>query len=187
MLFENTWNQITAWFHDRSERAKLVRSFNEMAKAAFVTGLAPTALKASMSRGVGAYRHEFSAWLNTGFRIQALSGRQLTKEEMMFIGQVVLGDTTLVRRLVVLGWDTLEVHDNCGHYGCRWKLIDYAEMESRKLYPLRRLFKSNQSPLLRHRQRAATRSCRTGRGNVKNVRGAKPQHFPIWERLLTTM
>lgn len=128
MLFENAWNKITEWFHDRSERAKLVRSFNEMARAAFVRGDAPTALKASMSKGVAGYRHEFSAWHNTGFRIQALAGRKLSKEEMMFIGNVVLADATLVRRLIVLGWDTLEVHDNCGCFGCRWKLIDYGKI-----------------------------------------------------------
>lgn len=75
-----------------------------------------------------AYKHQFSAWINTGFRIQALSGRSLSKEEMIFIGNVILADTELVRRLVVLGWDTLEVHDDVGRYGCRWKLIDYAKI-----------------------------------------------------------
>lgn len=30
MFFENTWNRITAWFRDRSERAKLIEGFNEM-------------------------------------------------------------------------------------------------------------------------------------------------------------
>ena len=59
---------------------------------------------------------------------QALSGRSLSKEEMIFIGNVILADTELVRRLVVLGWDTLEVHDDVGRYGCRWKLIDYAKI-----------------------------------------------------------
>ena len=128
MLFANTWNNIVEWFRDRSERNQLVRSFNQSAKDAFVMGLAPTMLKASISKGNSAYRHQFSAWLNTGFRIQALSGRALTKDEMVVIGMVVLHDTTLVRRLIALGWDTLEIHDDTGYYGCRWKLIDYANM-----------------------------------------------------------
>lgn len=91
-------------------------------------GLAPTMLKASISRGKSEYKHQFSAWINTGFRIQALSGRALTRNEMVVIGQVVLHDTGLVRRLVALGWDTLEIHDDTGAYGCRWKLIDHANM-----------------------------------------------------------
>lgn len=28
-MLDNTWNNILDWFRDRSERAKLVRSFNE--------------------------------------------------------------------------------------------------------------------------------------------------------------
>lgn len=40
-MFENTWNNIIDWFRDRSERAKLVRSFNDSAKNSFVAGIAP--------------------------------------------------------------------------------------------------------------------------------------------------
>lgn len=47
---------------------------------------------------------------------------------MLVIGQVILAYTPLVRNLVSLGWDTLEVHDDTGTYGCRWKLIEYARM-----------------------------------------------------------
>lgn len=128
MLFENSWNRIVEWFKDRSERAKLVRSFNESARSAFISGLAPTALKASISRGCPEYRHEFSAWMNTGFRIQALTGRQLDKAEIVIIGHVILSNETLVRRLVVLGWDTLEIHCDAGRYGCRWRLSEYANI-----------------------------------------------------------
>lgn len=126
MFFENTWNKITAWFHDRSERAKLIAGFNEMSRESFVKGETPTVLKASSSRGCSEYKHEFSTWFNSGFRIQALSGRQLSKKEMELIGLVILSDTTLVRRLIVLGWDTLEVCDNIGGFGCRWSLVEYA-------------------------------------------------------------
>ncbi len=128
MNFENIWNTIVEWFQDRSERNQLVRSFNNSAREAFINGYAPTMLKASISKGNPNYRHQFSAWMNTGFRIQALSGRALSKDEMKIIGLVVLHDTALVRRLVALGWDTLEIHDDTGIYGCRWRLIDYAQI-----------------------------------------------------------
>lgn len=128
MFFENTWNIITTWFADRRERSILIREFNNNARASFVRGEAPTVLKASTSKGMSQYRHEFSAWFNTGFRIQALTGRQLSKNEIMNIGQAIMSNTKLVRRLMVLGWDTLEVHDNGGCYGCRWRLADYANI-----------------------------------------------------------
>jgi hypothetical protein len=124
-MLDNTWNNILDWFGDRSERAKLVRSFNESARSAFVDGIAPTLLKASISKGESLYRHQFSNWLNTGFRIQAFTGRVLTKDELTHIGKVILDDSILVRRLIVLGWDTLEIHGDAGTYGCRWQLKDY--------------------------------------------------------------
>ena len=34
----------------------------------------------------------------------------------------------LVRKLISLGWDTLEVHDNHGINGCKWALKDYGNM-----------------------------------------------------------
>jgi len=61
---------------------------------------------------------EFSKFLSGGFRIKALSGTALTREEQMQIGLVILSDEMLVRHLISLGWDTLEVHDSVGkrHY-----------------------------------------------------------------------
>ena len=124
-MFANTWNNIITWFKDRSERAKLIRSFNEAARHAFINGIAPSLLKASMSKGDSTYRHQFSNWLNSGFRIQAFTGRILTRSEIITIGKVILSDETLVRKLVVLGWDTLEVHGDKGTYGCKWQLKDF--------------------------------------------------------------
>lgn len=124
-MLENLWNNVIDWFSDRSERSKLIRSFNQSAKNAFISGRAPTLLKAKISKGNSAYKHQFSNWLNTGFRIQAFAGRQLTKNELMKIGKVVLSDEVLVRRLVVLGWDTLEVHADKGSYGVRFQLKDH--------------------------------------------------------------
>lgn len=127
-MFENTWNRVIDWFRDRSERAKLIRSFNDSAKNSFVIGQAPTLLKASISKGEKSYRHQFSNWLKTGYRIQAFSGRQLAKEEIKQIGEVILNDNVLIRRLIVLGWDTLEIHGDKGSYGLRWQLKDYVAL-----------------------------------------------------------
>ena len=108
------WYKIIDWFSDMSERHRLIRTFNKAGKEAFVYGVAPTLLEASISRGDSAYKHVFSK-LYSGFRIKALSGRALTKEE-------------LIRRLVALGWDTLEVQDIKGFYGVKWALKDFANI-----------------------------------------------------------
>ena len=126
-MFANTWNKIISWFRDRSERNRLVRSFNESAREAFVLGEAPAMLEASISRGDPAYKHAFSRWMYSGFRIKIFTGRLLTKDEMIFIGNTILSNEQLVRRLVVLGWDTLEIYGEDSTYGCKWKLIDHME------------------------------------------------------------
>jgi len=50
-MLDNLWNNILDWFGDRSERYNLIRSFNFSAKNAFVRGIAPTLLKAKISKG----------------------------------------------------------------------------------------------------------------------------------------
>ncbi|MDR1347448.1 MAG: hypothetical protein LBJ63_03325 [Prevotellaceae bacterium] len=122
------WNRIAEWFRDRSERTQLLRSFNSAAREAFVAGIAPTLLRAKVSKGCSGYRHQFSDWLKSGFRIQAFTGCRLTKFEIVIIGETVLNDDVLVRRLVVLGFDTLEIHGDVGDYGCRWQLKDYMQL-----------------------------------------------------------
>lgn len=123
-MLNNLWNNILDWFEDRSERSNLVRSFNSSAKNAFISGVAPTLLKAKISKGNREFKHQFSNWMSTGFRIQAFAGRQLSKNELIKIAQVVMSDQVLVRRLIVLGWDTLEIHTDGGNYGVRFQLKD---------------------------------------------------------------
>ena len=123
-MFTNTWNNVVSWFKDRSERAKLINSFNGAARLSFITGDSPTLLKASISKGYSSYKHSFSK-LFSGFRIVAFSGRQLDRDEIQAIGDTILSDDALVRRLVVLGWDTLEVQGDKGYYGLRWQLREY--------------------------------------------------------------
>lgn len=124
-MFENWFQRIREWFHDRSDRRKLLDDFNRSAREAWICGVAPVNLKADVSRGDSQYRHQYSKWLASGFRITAFSGRQLLRQEIIALGAAILADSTLVRRLVVLGWDTLEIQCDYGNYGCKWPLKDY--------------------------------------------------------------
>lgn len=130
MPLANLLNRITSWFRERSERNQLVNDFNMAARQAFVAGYVPSLLKASVSRGCSDYRHSFSRWMASGFRICVLSGMQLSRQDIVFIGQAILSNETLVRQLVVLGWDTLEVHCDVGNYGCRWALKEHLMLGS---------------------------------------------------------
>lgn len=124
-MLNNLWNNITDWFKDRNERNTLIKSFNNSAKNAFILGTAPTLLKSSISRGDSAFKHQFSSWLNSGFRIEAFSGRLLKKDELILIGKIILDDEMLIRKLIVLGFDTLEIKGDKGSFGCKWQLKDF--------------------------------------------------------------
>jgi len=91
-------------------------------------GEAPTLLKTMTSKGNNNYRHSFSKFLRSGFRIKALSGRNLDKNDLLIIGEIILNNENLVRKLISLGWDTLEVHDNMGNKGLQWPLERYANI-----------------------------------------------------------
>lgn len=120
--------EIVDWFGELTERVRIVRDFNRAAKLAFVGGQAPTLLQAKTTRGEYKYKHAFSKFMAGGFRIKALSGKPLPKNELIEIARVVLDNELLVRKLISLGWDTLEVHDNKGIVGVKFALKDYANI-----------------------------------------------------------
>lgn len=119
---------ISEWFGEMGERYKLIKDFNRAGRNSYIAGFAPTLLEAKITSGEGAYKHAFSKWMGGGFRIKALSGRALNKSVLIEVGRVVLENDALVRKLISLGWDTLEVHDNAGFDGCKWKLMDYSNL-----------------------------------------------------------
>ncbi len=125
------WHKIIDvydWFGELGERIKVVRNFNKAAKFAFVSGQAPTLLQVKTTSGDSNYRHAFSKWMAGGFRVKALSGQPLPKSNLIEIAKVVLDNEELVRKLVALGWDTLEVHDNKGFQGVKFSLKEYARI-----------------------------------------------------------
>ena len=122
------WHRLVDWFSEVRERYNLVRDFNKAAKNSFIAGQAPTLLEARITIGSSEFRHAFSKFMAGGFRIKALSGQALQRSELIEIGKVVLDNEELVRKLVALGWDTLEVHDVKGYHGCKWALKNYANI-----------------------------------------------------------
>ena len=67
-------------------------------------------------------------FLPTGFCIKATAGRSLTKDEMLYIGSVILTNEPLTRRLFILGWDTLIVEDIIGGKQVKWAIKDFTNM-----------------------------------------------------------
>lgn len=123
------WSKIIEWFKERSERDDMIKSFNYAARDIFEHYGAPTLLEAVVQKGDPAFRHECSSFLlKTGFCIRATSGRALSKEEMLYIGSLILNDQSLTRRLFILGWDTLTIDDIIGKKQVKWAIKDFTNM-----------------------------------------------------------
>ncbi|MGR7813783.1 hypothetical protein [Lacinutrix undariae] len=120
--------RISDWFGEAYDRYRLVKDFNKSAKLAFISGGASTLLEAKITRGESNYRHAFSKWMSGGFRIKSLSGKPLERHELIEIARIILDNEVLVRSLISLGWDTLEVHSKGGNIGLKWPLRDFANI-----------------------------------------------------------
>lgn len=125
----NIWATIISWFKERSERNEFINSFNESARMAFVSGQTDTYLKASSSFGNSSYRHAFSKFMGGGFRIKAEAGGLLTRDDVKSIGQIIINDPALVRIMITLGWDTLEVYPSGSSSGMQWRLFNQLSIE----------------------------------------------------------
>ena len=123
------WNRIINWFRDLSERERLINEFNMSARVAFTQLSVGTLLEARSKSGCREFRHECSSFfLPTGFCIKATKGTPLTKDEVLYIGTVILTNEALVRRLFVLGWDTLYVEDIVGNKQAKWAIKEFANI-----------------------------------------------------------
>ena len=122
------WNKIFSWFRDMSERNKLLREWNEEARTSYIQGLVPVLLEANISKGDSRYKHSFSRLLFSGFRIEIKGTHSLTKEEILDIGRTILHNQNLVRKMILLGWDTLEILDVVHQRGVKWAFKDFANI-----------------------------------------------------------
>ena len=123
-ILSDWFYKIKQWFINSYERNNLVNEFNSSSKDAFTTGMVPTYLKARTSRGDKEFRHQHSHFYS-GFRIVVMGGEELTKQELIEVGRVILDDNVLVRKLVIYGFDTLEIHGERDKNGAKWRLKDY--------------------------------------------------------------
>lgn len=121
------WEIIRGWFIETRERVKLVRGFNKAANNSFIEGTAKTLLKAKTTSGNKAYGHAFSK-LFSGFRLSIINGKDLTQSELKEMSRVILDNESLVRKLMSLGWDTLEIHGSKDSIGLRWELKKYSNI-----------------------------------------------------------
>lgn len=122
------WDKIITWFRESSERKRCVNEFNNAARDAFITNNVPVYLKAEISFGNRAYKHSMSNFLYSGFRIKTVSGRTLLHNEVIAVGGAINANKELMRKLVTLGFDTLEIYDTSGQKVKDWQLTSLMQI-----------------------------------------------------------
>jgi len=110
------WNNIISWFGDKFEKQSIVRQFNKSAANAWDTGDVPTLLKAKITWGNSENKHSFSDTFS-GFRILAMTGSYMSLEKCKVIGMIIMSDQVLLRKLMRVGFDTLEVFSDTSSDG----------------------------------------------------------------------
>lgn len=65
----------------------------------------------------------------SGFRIRTVSGRFLTREEIEAVGATISSNATLMRKLVTLGFDTLEIYSPEGSLVKDWRLMGIMQIQ----------------------------------------------------------
>jgi hypothetical protein len=121
-----SWNCVSSWIKNVKDRKVIIKEFNNAAQASYINGQIPYQLKCSLSRGNDTYKHSTSAWLCSGFRIIVMTDQLVSEIELNRIGLSVLADSKVVRFLITLGWDTLEVINYKGKIGVQWELSKWA-------------------------------------------------------------
>jgi len=122
------WNKILSWFREVGERQRCIFEFNNAAKNAFISNIVPVYLKSEISRGNRNYKHSFSNFFFSGFRIKTLSGRTMSYDEINALGLVIYTNQELMRKLVTLGFDTLEIYSASGDKVKDWRLTDIMQI-----------------------------------------------------------
>lgn len=124
------WNKIVYWFREANERQRCVNDFNDAAKKAFIENVAPVYLKSEISRGNRNYKHSMSNFFYSGFRIKTLSGRAMSCSEVEAIGLAIHTNQELMRKLVTLGLDTLEICDTTGSKVKDWRITEIIQIRN---------------------------------------------------------
>lgn len=122
-------NKILNFFvRDAAERRRFLSEFNANASRSFQTLFSDTLYEAVSCEGNAdpSFRHELSAPVfASGFEVLAKAGREITAEEVVMIGKIILSEQSIVRRMFVLHWDTLIVKEARTGKSVSWRIKDF--------------------------------------------------------------
>lgn len=94
----------------RVDRTVLLKDLNNAFKDGYINGDLEHFCSITTDNGVPAFKHELSHFLRSGIKLTINNDRRLAKSEVIEYGKCVTGDVRFIRKLMVLGYDTLVLY-----------------------------------------------------------------------------
>lgn len=127
-FFTNLLNSI---LDGSFERMRIINAMNQAFREYFISGDLERCCKVSIAQGDQEFRHEMSSfWLRSGFKITIENDMNLRDFEIMDISQYVLQNTTFIRQLMAIGFDTLIVQGKTTQRGRKFSLKAYSNLKN---------------------------------------------------------
>jgi len=121
---------IVDFLYEFRERKALITSFNEIAHMTFVSGNSDRLLRAKSTIGDTNYKHSMSRFFMSGFRIEIRNGSSVSSDEILLIGKIFTSNKHLLRQLMALGYDTLEVYAKDSNKYRNFNISGYASLDN---------------------------------------------------------
>jgi hypothetical protein len=110
---------------------RVINAMNQSFRECFYSEEFNRLCRASISQGEQRFAHEMSAfWFRSGFKISIENDNGLGESEMKEIADNVLCNTSFVRQLMALGFDTLVIQGKTNEKTCKFSLKKYANLNN---------------------------------------------------------
>lgn len=127
-FFNNLFNSL---LDGSFERMRIINVMNQSFREYFYSGELDRLCKVSISQGDRDFAHEMSSlWFRSGFKISIENDANLLDSEIMEISKYVLSNTSFIRQLMAMGFDTLIVAGAIGGKGRKFSLKGYANLNN---------------------------------------------------------
>ena len=127
-FFNNLFNSL---LDGSFERMRIINVMNKSFREYFYSGELDRLCKVSISQGDVDFAHEMSSiWFRSGFKISIENDADLIDREIIEISKYVLSNTSFIRQLMAMGFDTLIVTGTTGRKGRKFSLKGYANLNS---------------------------------------------------------
>lgn len=127
-FFNNLFNSL---LDGSFERVRIINIMNQSFKEFFYSGELNRLCKVSISKGDKDFAYEMSSfWFRSGFKISIENDFNLADSEIIEISKYILSNTSFIRQLMAMGFDTLIVVGATSEKGRKFSLKGYANLNN---------------------------------------------------------